>query len=208
MKRQIISTLAIICVVYAMQSCVSFTPCTTLEGFIGPSLNNISGESTSWMYTFGGQAGVEANVPFKNSKLPLTAWAGLNLSAQGAAWEYDFAGETYSGRTRLWYLYVPLTGRYNLENGFYFEAGLQPGFLLSAKDKEDGDSFDYRDYIKTFDLGIPLGIGYKFANNFGVSFRFTPGVTNVNKGENDAYKDHNMNFSLRLTYTIPGKERE
>jgi len=160
------------------------------------------------MYTFGGQAGIEANVPFKNCRLPLTAWAGLNVSALGAAWEEDFGGQMYPGKTRLWYLYVPLTGRYTAGNGLFCEAGIQPGFLLSAKDKEGGDSYDYRDYIKTFDMGIPLGVGYTFSNNFGIAFRFIPGVTNVNKGEYDTYSDHNTSFSLRLFYNIPGKERE
>jgi hypothetical protein len=205
MKKQTISTLVIIGAVCIMQSCATFTPCTTLNAYLAPSMSNITGESTSWMYTFGGQAGVDANIPFKGCKLPLTAWAGLNLSAQGAAWEENFAGETYSGRTRLWYLYMPLTGKYTLTNGLFFGAGIQPGILLSAKDKEDGDSFDYRDYIKTFDMGIPLELGYNFANNFGVAFKFTPGVTNVNKGEYDTYKDHNMHFALKILYSIPGK---
>jgi len=191
-----------------MQSCATFTPCTTLDAYVAPSLSNIAGEEDSWMYTFGGLAGVDANIPFKGSKLPLTAWAGLNLSAQGGAYEYDFGGQTYSGRTRLWYLNLPLTGRYTLTNGLYFEAGIQPAFLLSAKDKEDGNSYDERDNIKTFDMSIPLGIGYKFANNFGVAFRAMPGVINVNKGDYASYTDHNINFALRLTYTIPGKERE
>jgi hypothetical protein len=205
MKKQTISTLVIIGAVCVMQSCATFTPCTTLNAYVAPSLSNINGEDNSWMYTFGGLAGVEANVPFKGCKLPLTAWAGLNLSAQGAAYEYDFGGETYSGRTRLWYLNVPLTGRYTLANGLYLEAGIQPAFLLSAKDKEDGNSYDQRDNIKTFDMSIPLGIGFNFSNNFGVAFRAMPGVVNVNKGDYANYTDHNINFALRFLYTIPGK---
>ena len=49
------------------------------------------------------------------------------------------------------------------------EIGLQPGVLLSAKDNYDGESYDYSDYTKTFDLGIPLGLVYNFPNNFGVA---------------------------------------
>jgi len=208
MKKQIILLPVIIGAICIMQSCATFTPCTTLNAYAAPSLSNITGASNSWMYTVGGQAGVDAYIPFKNCKLPLTAWAGLNVSAQGAAWEDDFGGQIYSGRTRLWYLNVPLTGRYTTGNGLFFAAGVQPGFLLSAKDKEDGDSYDYRDYIKTFDLGIPLEAGYTFSNNFGVAFKFIPGVTNVNKGEYANYSDHNINFALKVFYTIPGKERE
>jgi len=208
MKKPTISIMVIIVAICIMQSCATFTPCTTLNAYVAPGLSNISGQSSSWMYTFGGQAGVDAYIPFKNCRLPLTAWAGLNVSAQGAAWEDDFGGQIYSGRTRLWYLNVPLTGRYTTGNGLFFAAGIQPGILLSAKDKEDGDSYDYKDYINSFDLGIPLEAGYTFSNNFGVAFKFIPGVTNVNKGEYATYSDHNMNFALKLFYNIPGIERE
>jgi len=35
--------------------------------------------------------------------------------------------------------------RYQFPNGFYGEAGIQPGFLLSAKDNYDGDYASYKD---------------------------------------------------------------
>jgi hypothetical protein len=95
--------------------------------------------------------------------------------------------------------------RYDFGNGFFAEAGLQPGFLLSAKDKFENVSYDYKDYVKTFDLGIPLGVGYEFPNNFGVGFRVTPGLTSINKGDYASYKDRNFVFAIRGTYTIPKK---
>ncbi|TFH27887.1 MAG: hypothetical protein E4H10_02390 [Bacteroidia bacterium] len=66
-------------------------------------------------------------------------------------------------------------------------------------------SYNYRDYIKIFDFGIPLGLGKEFNNNFGVGFRVTPGILNINKGEYQDYKDHNLTLALRATYNIPGK---
>jgi hypothetical protein len=158
------------------------------------------------MGSFGAQAGVEAYVPFKNCKLPLTAWGGINFSMQGAGWEESFDGTTYNGNTRLWYMNIPLTGRYTFASGFYGEAGIQPGILLSAKDKEGGSSYNYRDYIKPVDFSIPLGIGYNFPNNFGVGLRVIPGVSNINKGDYDNYKDHNFVIALKLNYTFPGKD--
>jgi hypothetical protein len=207
MKKQILSTSVIVGCIFLMQSCATFTPCTTMTGYLAPVYSSLPGDASSWKGTFGAQGGVEANIPFKDCKLPLTAWAGLNLSMQGAGWEEDFGGEVYKGVTRLWYLNVPLTGRYTFENGLYGEFGIQPGFLLSAKDKESGDSFDYKDYIKLFDLSIPFGIGYNFPNNFGLNLRIIPGVTNVNKGEEGTYMNRNFVTALRVTYTIPGKER-
>ena len=71
------------------------------------------------------------------------------------------------------YLNFPLTGRYMFGDNFYGEFGLQPGILLSAKDKYNGESYEWNEWVKTFDLGIPLGVGYDFPNNFGVGLRGT-----------------------------------
>jgi len=93
-------------------------------------------------------------------------------------------------------------------DSFYGEIGFQPGLLLSAKDNYEGGSDDWSDYFKTFDLGIPLGVGYDFPNNFGIGFRVTPGVLNINAGEYaDEYKDRNVVVALRGTYTFKGKNK-
>ncbi len=46
-------------------------------------------DSDSWTSAFGFQGGVEAHIPF-NCTVPLTAWAGFNVSMQGAGWEEDW----------------------------------------------------------------------------------------------------------------------
>ncbi len=56
---------------------------------------------------------------------------------------------------------------------------------------------DWNEYVKTFDLGIPLGVG----------LRVTPGVTNINAAGYDAYKDRNFAVALRGTYTFKGKDK-
>jgi len=203
MKKQTLATLVIVGCICILQSC-AFRPCTTMKIYIAPVNSRIVGDSDSWKGAFGLQGGIAANIPYQ-SNLPISSWAGINISMQGAGWEEDWGEGPVKGVTRLWYLNVPLVTRYQFDNGFYGEAGLQPGFLLSAKDNYEGTSYDYKDYIKTFDLGIPLGVGYEFPNNFGVGFRVTPGVTNINKGEYQDYKDRNLTLSLRATYTFQGK---
>lgn len=204
MKKQSITSFVIVGCIFMLQSC-AFQPCTTLQANLAGVNSRIVGDSDSWTGAFGIQAGVDTQIPY-NCDLGFTSWAGLSLSMQGAGWEEDWGEGLVKGTTRLWYLNVPLVTRYEFGNGFYGEAGLQPGFLLSAKDKYDGDAYNYRDYIKTFDFGIPLGIGKEFNNNFGVGFRVTPGLLNINKGEyQDEWKDRNLTLSLRGTYTIPGK---
>jgi len=203
MKNQRISILLIVGCLCLHPSC-SFQPCTTLHLNGAFVHSRITGDSDSWTGAFGVQAGADALIPY-NCDLGFSSYAGLNLSMQGARWEEDWEEGLAQGITRLWYLNVPLTTRYFLTDNIYAEAGLQPGFLLSAKDKYDDRSYDWRDYIKTFDLGIPLGFGYEFPNNFGIGFRVTPGLTNINKGDYQDYKDRNLTIALRGIYTIPGK---
>ena len=167
--------------------------------------SRITGDSDSWSGAFGVQGGVAAQIPF-NCDLPLAMWAEVNVSMQGAGWEDDWGEGLTKGVTRLWYLNVPLTARYQFGQGFYGEAGLQPGFLLSARDNYEGESDDWKEYLKTFDLGIPLGVGYDFPNNFGLNLRVIPGVTNINSSEySDEFKDHNFVVALRGTYIFPKK---
>lgn len=70
---------------------------------------------------------------------------------QGARYADEYDGYKIEGKVILWYMNFPLVARYQTKNGFFAEAGIQPGFLLSAKDKYDNSSHDYRYYINTFD---------------------------------------------------------
>lgn len=205
MKKLSLLTLAIAGCICLLNSC-ALTPCTTMSANLGLVNSHIVGESDSWMPAFGAQGGIAAELPF-NCDFPLTAWVETNISMQGARWEEDWGEGLTKGITRTFNLNIPLTARYPFSGGFYAEAGIQPGFILSAKDKYDGDSYDVKDWFKTFDLGIPLGVGYNFKNNFGVNLRLIPGLTNVNGGEYDSYTDRNFVVALRGTYTLPGKNK-
>ena len=83
--------------------------------------------------------------------------------------------------------------------GFYGEIGIQPSFLISAKDKPDGgDSYDFKDYINTFGIGIPIGAGYKINDQLGVGARAVFGLTNINSDGTEMYSsdDTDRNFLL------------
>lgn len=206
MKKQTIATFVLVGCICMLQSCASFNPCTTMMVNLGPVHSRITGDSDSWSGAFGVQGGVAAHIPF-NCQLPLTMWSELNVSMQGAGWEEDWVEGLQTGVTRLWYLNLPFTARYSFGESFYGEAGIQPGFLLSARDKWDGESVDWKEYVRTFDLGIPLGVGYNFPNNFGLNLRVIPGVININSSEySDDYLDRNFVVALRGTYTFPKKQ--
>jgi hypothetical protein len=123
--------------------------------------------------------------------------AEANVSSEGSKYDDIYA----SGKVVLTYLNVPLVAQLRDHLGFYGEVGVQPGFLLSAKDKYNGNSDDYKDYVNSFDFGIPLGIGYIAQKKVGINLRYIFGVSNMNKGDNA--KDHNRVWALRLFYLFP-----
>jgi len=83
---------------------------------------------------------------------------------------------------------------------FFAEVGLQPGFLLAAKDKYNGHSDNYRDYISKFELGLPVGVGYRLNDLFTLSVRGIYGLTNINS--DGMGNDHNLLVVGMVRYNI------
>jgi len=121
----------------------------------------------------------------------------LVLSMQGGHWKE----EAMEGHTNMAYLNLPLVLRYQGESGVFGELGLQPGYLMGAKDHWSGGSENAQDWLNDFDLGIPIGVGYELKGNFGIGLRYILGVSNIMKGSADD-KGHNAVLTLRATYTF------
>lgn len=157
--------------------------------------------SKSWSPKIAGMVGAEVKPLMFSEKSSVIA--GLGISFQGASYKEDM----YSGKVNMTYLNIPLLYTYESNGGFYGEAGLQPGILLSAKDKFDGGSANYRDYMKTFDLGLPVGAGYNINDNLSVGARATFGLLNI---DNSGYDVKDNNFLLtgvvRYRINLPSKK--
>ena len=97
--------------------------------------------------------------------------AGVFYSLQGS--KFDGHGD-YKIKTS--YINVPILANYYVWNGLAVKAGIQPGYLLSAK----YDGTDIKKYAKKFDLGIPVGVSYEISNVV-VDLRYVFGLTAVNK---------------------------
>jgi hypothetical protein len=200
MKNLFILCLAITLVIFVPQPVSGQSKAFTFSVVAGLSKSSIVGESTSWKDPIGGQAGVIVSLSNFSESISLKAEA--NISMQGAKWEENF-NDLVKGRTNLLYLNVPLVIKYRFKNGIFAEAGIQPGILLMAKDKYNGITEDYKDYVNTFDLGIPAGIGYEFKKRYAIGLRVIQGITNINS--QDAAKDYNFVAALRFIYTFEPK---
>lgn len=139
---------------------------------------------------------------FATNQLALTG--GLLVSMQGSGYENTSVTKDYS--TTATYINVPLLANFYVAPGFAIKAGIQPGFLISAKDKGKTNvagswhEFDHSgtDGMKTFDLAIPLGLSYEFSD-FVIDARYNLGISKVFE-VGDA---KNAVIMLTLGYKVP-----
>ena len=142
--------------------------------------------------------------------------AGILYSRQGTNFgEYKLyggpGGSVSSGwdkyEDNLGYLNIPIVANYYFAKGWAVKAGIQPGFLLSAKVKRDGLGLtpnldeDFKSDCKTFDLSIPLGISYE-TNNFVIDGRYNLGLTKVNKDGDNSVKNNVIQFTFGYKFTL------
>ena len=119
---------------------------------IGPGMSHITG-GERWDPMLGLLLGVETNVYDIGEYSSIKA--GVVFTLQGAKYSENYSTDLYmqtlksvqsdemgySGKVSLSYIYIPILYNYKTDMGLYLEGGIQPGFLVSAKDEyEAGDS--------------------------------------------------------------------
>jgi hypothetical protein len=132
-----------------------------------------SGVSVSSRSDF--SAGLLASVPLFNS---CSLQPEVLYSGQGAS-------ATESGTTatlNYGYLNVPILFKYQHVSGLFAETGPQVGFLLSAKEKVDGQSTDTKSSTQSTDFSWAFGIGFKLPMGLGIDARYNLGLVNLDKG--------------------------
>ena len=117
----------------------------------------------------------------------------LVFSAQGVKFDGD-------AKVNMNYLNIPILAKYTTQSGFFAETGPQLGFLLSAKNKVDGESTNVKDYFKKTDFSWALGIGYLSQSNIGVNARFNFGLSKLD--EDGEVKMFNRVFQIGLFYLL------
>ena len=116
---------------------------------------------------------------------------GLLYSQQGCKIKDD--GEKWS--MKLDYLNMPIMAQYYVVDGLAIKAGIQPGFLLSAK--EDGEKI--KKYCNKFDFAIPVGLSYEISN-LVIDARYNIGLTKTFKKDYSELKCNNSVFQFTLGY--------
>jgi len=183
---------------------------------VGANSSTLTGDETNNKSLRGFHVGI--GIPVASLSNTIGLRTELIYSQQGD--RYSYGEGTYGGETisRLNYLNLPVMARYQNRTGFFAEAGLQPGLLLSAKEKRtstgmnggggssgsSSSTTDIKKDLNSFALGIPIGAGYVFKNKLALSARVTPGLLNVIKedGAFGGLKERNFVLSARVSYTL------
>ncbi len=177
--------------------------------FMGINNSSIAGDESYTGSLSGFLAG--GGIKIANLSKSLDFRTELLYSQQGG--KSSYGSETYGGKSvlKLSYINLGMLARYQFTSGLYAEAGLQPGVLLSAKNKSsftgpgggaDPTTADVKKDLSSFDLGVPLGAGYIFNKKLGVSVRFTPGLLKINKEDAGESKPKNSVLSARISYYL------
>ena len=197
------------------------SPFSKVNAIVAPGYSTVNGGS-SWCGAFGFQLGIETVLyPICTNSAVI---GGIVFTKQGAAYEEnynpgldDFGYSSYDsynvkGKVNLSYIGIPILYSHQFGNGIYANAGFEPGFLVGAKDKiDDGESYDYSDYIKTFHLGLPIEAGYNVNEKISVGAKVIIGLTNINNSDaveqyGEDASDRNMLFMGVFRYQIYSKQ--
>jgi hypothetical protein len=104
----------------------------------------------------------------------------LLLSTQGATYDEDY----FEGKLMLNYVTIPVLARFNINDMFSIHAGPQFGFLLSADEEYDGDTYSVKDDFNSVDISGALGLEVNLPANFGVGARYVFGISSALTDDN------------------------
>lgn len=141
----------------------------------GLNISNLSGESgLSYNAKPGFHLGGVLEIPVSDAFM-VQPEALISLQGSGGYFEND---------PKLWYLNVPVLGKFNIWDKLYIEAGPQVSLLLSdnLKDNRGGSQGNYFD-SNSIDFGLAVGAGYRLDDNFYFQVRFNAGFVNAIKDQ-------------------------
>ena len=119
----------------------------------------------------------------------------LIFSNQGSKYNFSPNGNSTSGTIKVSYLNLNIANKFRVTPNFYPYAGTCFDFVLENNYKVDIDS--------EIDLGVFIGAGFKFNENFGIEARAKKGFIPVLDYSDGNHS--NVVFQFGATYTFDAK---
>jgi len=131
-------------------------------------------------------------------------------------------GETHTEltiqTTRLHYLEMPVTARYNFNDKLFFIGGINAGYLLGIKGSVDENSTgvfakepgyskqasDYRGGLKPWDLQVQIGAEMRYKKQFYLGGLISGGMLDIgnNRYYNNTAFERNLRLQLYIRYEL------
>lgn len=128
---------------------------------------------------------------------------GAIYSMQGCKAKNEYVKETL----KLDYINVPILANVYVVPGLAVKLGIQPGFCINKKIELEASTGHEasetlsKDEVKGFDLSIPVGISYEFAN-FQLDARYNFGLTKAINVEKDSPKNSVIQVTLGYKFQL------
>ncbi len=165
----------------------------------GLNVSNYSGsDASNTKSKTGCHFGVSYQIPVSNGIVVQTE---ATYSAEGATYT-DYTND----KDHINFLNLAALFRYNFTGGFNLATGPQYGFVLSAKEKYDGNTDDFKDQLKSGDFSWAVAAGYDLPMGFGIYARYNLGLATIaKKNQNFDVKQSTFQFGVRYTIKTGGK---
>ena len=128
---------------------------------------------------------------------------GAIYSMQGCKAKDEYVKETL----KLDYINVPILANVYVVPGLAVKLGIQPGFCINKKidveisTGQEASGKLSKDEVKGFDLSIPVGLSYEFAN-FQLDARYNFGLTKAINFEKDSPKNSVIQVTLGYKFQL------
>ncbi|MBR5634957.1 MAG: porin family protein [Prevotella sp.] len=156
---------------------------------VGLNLANLAGD----VYGNNMKVGLAAGAELMYRVSPVVGVSGgLIYSMQGCSGDGD-------NKLNIDELNIPILANFYVAKGLALKTGIQPGFIVSAKEKTDDVEVNVKDNCQTLELSVPFGISYEISD-FVIDARYNLGVAKINKGNGSV---RNSVFQFTVGYKIP-----
>jgi len=145
------------------------------------------------------------NIPLSNQ---FSLQPEILFSQSGGKYDKTFGNKKYSFTRNVNNIAIPVMFQYKALPNFYLEAGPEFDIALRGSIKAESGASDLIEQeeanhssLSRLNLGIGIGAGYYFTSNFGVTARYTAGLTET-RGLSliDDKSMRNNVFQVGLTY--------
>ena len=173
-----IAVMAVCCLTANAQKMRHDAGSITIQPMVGFSTGTWRGE-TSGTTSTSNEARVGLAIGAEGEYYTSTNWLSLSAGVMYQQQGWKFKEDSKS--TNIDYINIPVLANFYVGKGFALKIGVQPGFLVSAKE----GSTDVKDHCKSFNFSIPVGLSYEFKNGITLDLRGAASLTRVDDFDDD-----------------------